>query len=260
MEKNLQSSIHDSLIPFLPNNQNDLMKQIPNQSTLDPAFNHLLSLCADSIYNGFYKQCLDHCLVLLDITWEKLNTGHWKNVPFEWRICYSIISLFKACSQLALFLTSDTNSSLAVLNVIKSCDMGLLMGAPLEDNNLSKLASHVHQTFSSKTSGGSPEVVNLDSTERIKRKKNNLPIEKNRDLNLSGNSPRAEDHFFDARNPSDDYSSQVENCKIKLDHGESYQEKALYSFPENVKFKNPYSDKPWNTPKIPRLFLRKKKF
>ncbi|XP_022241372.1 lysine-specific demethylase 8-like isoform X2 [Limulus polyphemus] len=40
--------------------------------------------------------------VLLDITWEKLNTGYWKDVDISWRYIYSYASLFKV-----LFLCCD---------------------------------------------------------------------------------------------------------------------------------------------------------
>lgn len=238
MTEDLTSSTFDLLYPFLPSKQTDLIDQIPNRSILGPAFNYLLCECAHSIYNGNYKECLHHCFVLLDITWEKLNTGHWTSVALEWRVCYSIIALFKACSQLALLLTSHPDSNFSVLEVIKSCDMGLLMGAPLKDNNLSKLASYIHQLLNSKLSTESST-----TTERLKCLIKNLPTE---------SSPSVESHLFGevSINSSTNRLGQVEDCKASTDSEESCQQtiserKSFCSFPKNAKLENSFSNKEW---------------
>ncbi|RWS08621.1 acetyltransferase-like protein [Dinothrombium tinctorium] len=74
---------------------------------------------------------------LLDICWEKLNTGFWKNVPLDYRFIFGFVSLFKA---ILLIKTND-----ALSNVLKACDLGLLMSPPFMNNILAKFASIVHQ-------------------------------------------------------------------------------------------------------------------
>lgn len=139
----------DILKSHIPDNKEDLLDQILDRQSLDPAFDHLLNKCVDNLYNGHYYDCLAQSSILLDRIWEMLNKGHWKTVSMHWRISYSVVSLCKACSQLALWLTSNQDSSISATDVIKSCDMGLLMGSPLEGNNLTNLASSVHRLFCS---------------------------------------------------------------------------------------------------------------
>jgi len=77
---------------------------------------------------------------LIDFIWEKLNTGHWSEVDIVWRKLYSIISVIKVLIILDL---SDKNDhyNLILRDIVKICDIGLLMGAPVLDNICSKLAS-----------------------------------------------------------------------------------------------------------------------
>lgn len=34
--------------------------------------------------------------IVLDLCWEKLNTGYWKEVPGSWRLVYSLMSIYRA--------------------------------------------------------------------------------------------------------------------------------------------------------------------
>ncbi|XP_055932207.1 lysine-specific demethylase 8-like isoform X1 [Argiope bruennichi] len=83
-----------------------------------------------------FMQCKNDLNIILDITWEQLNTGHWKDVNLNWRYVYTLASLFKVLCLLSL---KDVDR----LDIIKICDMGLLMGAPMMKNILSKIASKV---------------------------------------------------------------------------------------------------------------------
>ncbi|GAX86384.1 hypothetical protein CEUSTIGMA_g13796.t1 [Chlamydomonas eustigma] len=40
-------------------------------------------------------QALDLAEALLDLSWEKLHTGYWSDVPEVWRDCYALACLFK---------------------------------------------------------------------------------------------------------------------------------------------------------------------
>ncbi|KAL5265613.1 hypothetical protein ACHWQZ_G006360 [Mnemiopsis leidyi] len=64
------------------------------------------------------------CDVLLDSTWETINIGHWRNVDIFWRQLYRAVCFIKSVN-----LTCAGKYSDAIL----SCDMGLIMGAPLSD-------------------------------------------------------------------------------------------------------------------------------
>ena len=82
---------------------------------------------------------------VLDFIWEKLNTGHWSNVDIIWRQLFTIISVIKVL--IVLDIIKDKNSdndhdnNFIMRDVVKICDIGLLMGAPVLDNICSQLAS-----------------------------------------------------------------------------------------------------------------------
>ncbi|KAF3699986.1 Lysine-specific demethylase 8 [Channa argus] len=69
--------------------------------------------------------------IILDISWEKLNTGTWRHVDKEWRRVYSYGCLFKVAS-----LCREDPSGDEILQAVRTCDMGLLMGAAIMDNIL----------------------------------------------------------------------------------------------------------------------------
>ncbi|TMS15674.1 Lysine-specific demethylase 8 [Larimichthys crocea] len=69
--------------------------------------------------------------IILDFSWEKLNTGTWRHVDKEWRRVYSYGCLFKVAA-----LCREEPSADEVLQALKTCDMGLLMGAAIMDNIL----------------------------------------------------------------------------------------------------------------------------
>lgn len=69
--------------------------------------------------------------IILDFSWEKLNTGTWRDVDKEWRRVYSYGCLFKVAA-----LCRGDPSAEEVLQAVRTCDMGLLMGAAIMDNIL----------------------------------------------------------------------------------------------------------------------------
>lgn len=99
---------------------------------------HELLVTARLLYEEEWQQCYRRSKVLLNITWEHLNTGHWKDVHISWRRAYSCISILKS---LAEYVIHRTEGSHAISGVLRSCDLGLLMGAPILNNILCKLAA-----------------------------------------------------------------------------------------------------------------------
>ncbi|KAM6913819.1 lysine-specific demethylase 8 isoform 2-T3 [Lycodopsis pacificus] len=69
--------------------------------------------------------------IILDFSWEKLNTGTWRHVDKEWRRVYSYGCLFKVAA-----LCRGDPSADDVVQAVRTCDMGLLMGAAILDNIL----------------------------------------------------------------------------------------------------------------------------
>ena len=98
-----------------------------------------------------FDSCLSNCQTVIDICWEKCNTGHWRDVNIIWREAYSYASVFKA-----LCLHSKGKQKEAM----KACDMGLLLGAPILDNILTKIATEFQKN--AEESSSSQQV--MDST------------------------------------------------------------------------------------------------
>ena len=98
-----------------------------------------------------FDSCLSTCQTVIDICWEKCNTGHWRDVNVIWRETYSYGSVFKA-----LCLYSQGRWAEAM----EACDLGLLLGAPILDNILTRIATEFQKN--AKGSSYSQEV--MDST------------------------------------------------------------------------------------------------
>ncbi|XP_070531878.1 bifunctional peptidase and arginyl-hydroxylase JMJD5-like isoform X2 [Ptychodera flava] len=82
-----------------PSTANDLKLQtLEFDEKLHSAISFKLQGCIDAYFNGNTRGCLKLTEEILSYTWEKLNTGHWKDVHIAWRQLYSLASLLKALS------------------------------------------------------------------------------------------------------------------------------------------------------------------
>lgn len=99
---------------------------------------------------------LEAAQAICDVAWENVNTGHWKDVPLGWRQLYSYGSIFKTIFQ--SFLGEP------LLDILHTCDMGLLMGAPVMENMLSKIASKLHSLLPMQISPEALEKVTYSLT------------------------------------------------------------------------------------------------
>ena len=97
------------------------------------------------IYEKKHSEALEQCSPLLDKIWEELNTGYWKDVPIYWRQAYSLVSVIKALSLSALL--SDSSRNIDHMTILRTCDMGLLMGAPILDNILARMSKEFQDAF-----------------------------------------------------------------------------------------------------------------
>ncbi|KAK7462532.1 hypothetical protein BaRGS_00038417 [Batillaria attramentaria] len=154
-EKKGSSSIPDppaypplgSLSNILPVSATELLSYIPDLPSLGAAFESKLTSAAENLYSQNFGQCFETCNVLLDQAWEKLNTGHWKDVDVNWRYAFTLASMLKALSQCRLLNDSERNIDHA--DILKTCDIGLLMGQPIMDNVLARMSRKFRESFSS---------------------------------------------------------------------------------------------------------------
>lgn len=119
---------------------------------------YLLKECVDFVNHPHacedetvLQRNFENAKVICDMSWEMLNIGDWKNVPLCWRRMYSYGSLLKALCELGLAKPTK--------DILNTCDMGLIMGAPVMDNILTKLASKVHKQL--------PELISPAVLEKI---------------------------------------------------------------------------------------------
>ena len=97
----------------------------------------LLNAGVNEFFSNSLNSCLANCQTVIDICWEKCNTGHWRDVNVIWRETYSYASVFKA-----LCLHSMERKTEAM----KACDMGLLLGAPILNNILTRMATEFQKS------------------------------------------------------------------------------------------------------------------
>ncbi|KAL0992841.1 hypothetical protein UPYG_G00099250 [Umbra pygmaea] len=100
---------------------------------VEPSILEVLKRCRQQLYTRTC-QWMQDAQVILDFSWEKLNTGTWRDVDKEWRCVYSYGCLFKVAA-----LCREDASPVTLQEAIRTCDMGLLMGASIIDNILQRI-------------------------------------------------------------------------------------------------------------------------
>ncbi|XP_023672310.1 lysine-specific demethylase 8 [Paramormyrops kingsleyae] len=84
------------------------------------------------LYGSEGTSLLQHTAqTILDFSWEKLNIGTWRDVDKEWRRVYAYGCLFKVAA-----LCCAEPGEAEVCEAIRTCDMGLLMGAAIMEDVL----------------------------------------------------------------------------------------------------------------------------
>jgi lysine-specific demethylase 8 len=126
----------DVVLSLIPGCKEDLLSEIDKQ-VLDDALLEMLDHCCTAFYRRDYLSAMNLCKPVLDYTWEKLNTGYWKDVDVNWRYVYTIGSaVLSICKYV-------TNASIPdeglYLDIMKTVDTGILMGAPVIDNVLDRI-------------------------------------------------------------------------------------------------------------------------
>lgn len=94
----------------------------------------LFKECCRHLYANNVKESLSDSEILLELSWEKLNSFHWKDVPIGWQKFYSFACILKAS---CLGYTALTNEDFT--EICRVCDMGLLMGQNVMNGMLHKI-------------------------------------------------------------------------------------------------------------------------
>ncbi|KAK3512087.1 hypothetical protein QTP70_030356 [Hemibagrus guttatus] len=120
------------VMALLPANETEL--PLVFGEVVEPSVLVMLEFNRKELYTSSNSFCSEKAQVIIDYSWEKLNTGTWRDVDKEWRRVYSYGCLFKAVGT-----CQGESSQDKVQDAIKTCDMGLLMGASIMDDILQRL-------------------------------------------------------------------------------------------------------------------------
>lgn len=117
--------------PLLPPDEEQFQLQFSDK--VESSVVDMLKRSRQQLYSGeaTTSSRMLNAQIILDISWEKLNTGTWRDVDKDWRRVYSYGCLFKVAA-----LCHEDTSEDKIVQAIKTCDMGLLMGAAVMDNIL----------------------------------------------------------------------------------------------------------------------------
>ncbi|KAM9744830.1 lysine-specific demethylase 8 isoform 1-T1 [Menidia menidia] len=114
----------------LPSNEEQFPLQFGDK--VESSVVEILKRSRQQLYSDTTSACrMLNAQIILDISWERLNTGTWRHVDKEWRRIYSHGCLFKVGA-----LCRESPSEEEIMQAIRTCDMGLLMGAAIMDDIL----------------------------------------------------------------------------------------------------------------------------
>jgi lysine-specific demethylase 8 len=111
----------------LINYENDINQ---TQNYPDFVLNYLKSIKSNILRSLFNENEVE---ILIDYSWEKLNTNLWVFVDKKWRYLYGYSILYKILGFSLLKEVINVNE------IIKLCDMGLLMSGPLLEKQFNQI-------------------------------------------------------------------------------------------------------------------------
>lgn len=129
-----EGTLWEALRALLPHTKEDLKLDLGEK--VERSMVTLLQRATELFYEGRRDECLQTSEVILDYSWEKLNTGTWRDVDKDWRRVYAIGCLLKA-----LCLCQAPEDATTVATALRVCDMGLLMGTAILGDILLKVAA-----------------------------------------------------------------------------------------------------------------------
>ncbi|XP_012500473.1 PREDICTED: lysine-specific demethylase 8 [Propithecus coquereli] len=170
-------ALWEALRALLPDTKEELKLDLSEK--VERSVVTLLQQATELFYEGSRDECLQRSEAILDYSWEKLNTGAWRDVDKDWRRVYAFGCLLKA-----LCLCQVPGDAATVAAALRVCDMGLLMGAAIFGDILLKVAAILQTHHSGKRAAhsSSPE---QPSTKKAKSDHGSIP-----DLKLERAVPR----------------------------------------------------------------------
>ncbi|CAF2236591.1 unnamed protein product [Rotaria magnacalcarata] len=92
-----------------------------------------------------FERTRPYLKILLEYSWEKLNTGIWQNVKDAYRYVYAYACYIDVLVDCRILISNDDNSNYQ--DIIKKCDLGILLGGPILEKQFNELISIINQNF-----------------------------------------------------------------------------------------------------------------
>ncbi|XP_062956622.1 bifunctional peptidase and arginyl-hydroxylase JMJD5 isoform X2 [Cynocephalus volans] len=136
-------ALWETLSALLPHTKEELKLDLSD--SIERSVVTLLQQATELFYEGRRDECLQTSEVILDYSWEKLNTGTWRDVDKDWRRVYAFGCLLKA-----VCLCKAPGDATTLAAALRVCDLGLLMGAAILGDILIKVAAILQTHLSGK--------------------------------------------------------------------------------------------------------------
>lgn len=163
----MQSSLWSQVRSVLP----PRLEEFPQE--LGPEVDAAIVVCmreaAGCIYTGGWGRCGQLGELIMDYSWEKLNGRNWRDVSRDWRTAYSYGCLFKVVGDCG-------GPTFRKEEVLRVCDMSLLLGAEIINNVISRIIRILSDPLS-KDSVEPPECTAVLTHKRLKRARDSQGIE-----------------------------------------------------------------------------------
>ncbi|XP_028311149.1 lysine-specific demethylase 8 [Gouania willdenowi] len=162
------ASLWRKILSILPGNEEQFLLQFSDR--VESSVQEMLKVCRQQLYADTSSTCrMLHAQIVLDVSWERLNTGTWRHVDKDWRRVYAYGCLFKAAA-----LCREDPTEEKILQAVRTCDMGLLMGAAIMDNILHVVVKLLQSEI--RRSHKAEEREEEHEAKRIKIESPNVPV------------------------------------------------------------------------------------
>ncbi|CAF2516268.1 unnamed protein product [Rotaria sp. Silwood2] len=111
-----------------------------------------------------FQKIKPYIKIVLEYSWEKLNTGIWQNVKDAYRYLYAYACYIDVLVDCRILIQNDNHDNYQ--DIIKKCDLGILLGGPILEKQFNDLISIINQNF--KNTQDEESSVDLHSPKRIR--------------------------------------------------------------------------------------------
>ncbi|CAF0917363.1 unnamed protein product [Rotaria sordida] len=116
-----------------------------------------------------FQKTKSYVKIILEYSWEKLNTGIWQNVKDVYRYLYAYACYIDVLVDCRILIQNDKYDNYQ--DIIKKCDLGILLGGPILEKQFNDLISIINENC--KNIQDEESNIDLQSSKRIRLDHNN---------------------------------------------------------------------------------------